>query len=130
MASSFSANLKFGGDDFRIVSSSFAFSQSVDSQGRPASGVYSGGINVTIVASENEKLLEWMVASEKKDKGSIIWNKIDAESTLKELKFEDAYCVGYSESFAADTPDSMMLNISITARKITVGNVTWEDKNW
>ena len=129
-SSSFKANLKFGGNTYPIIASSFGFSQAIDKQGRPSSGVHSGGINITIVAGADEKLLEWMVTSDKQDQGSIVWNKIDAESSLKELKFEDAYCVGFNESFAAETPDSMLLNISITARKITVGNVAWEDTDW
>jgi hypothetical protein len=128
MASSFKAVLKFGGNEYEIRTASYSFTQLTDEKGRPSSDVFNGHIEIAFVQADDEKLLEWMVDADKKDKGSVVWLKSDEGSTLKELKFEDAYCVAFHEGFSANSPDSMVTTISISARKITIGNVTSETK--
>ena len=46
----------------------------------------------------------------------------------KEVKFEDGYCVGYSESFNANSASAMTVTINISARKISVGDASLEKK--
>jgi type VI secretion system TssD-like protein len=70
----------------------------------------------------------WMIDPYAKKNGSVVFKKIDQDSTLKEVKFEDAYCVGYSESFSANSASAMTLTLNISARKITVGDATHEKK--
>ena len=126
--SSFMGFLKAEGKEFELQSCTYSFSQMTDDKGRPASQVHAGLINVSFVLGDDEKIPEWMVDSDKKSSGSIVFQKIDEGSTLKEIKFEDAYCVGFTEGFTANVPDSMSVNISISARKITIGNVVHEVK--
>jgi hypothetical protein len=47
---------------------------------------------------------------------------------MKQVKFEDGYCVGYSESFNATNSKAMNATINISARKITVGDASLEKK--
>jgi hypothetical protein len=124
--SSFSAIFKFDGKEYEVLTTNYSFHQLTDDKGRPASAVKAGDIAVSLVVGDDEKILEWAVDSDKKSSGSIIYKKIDQDSTLKELKFEDAYCHSYSEGFTANMPDSMVANIGISARKITIGNVPYE----
>ena len=126
--SSFSAVFKFDGNEYEILTCCYSFDQLTDDKGRPASAVRSGHITVSFVLNDDEKILEWMNDADKKAAGSIVFKKIDQDSTLKEVKFEDAYCVSYTESFTANVPDSMVASIAISARKMTIGNVPYEVK--
>ena len=117
-----------GGDPIEVISCSYSFGQALDDKGRPASNVHGGTINVVIASPEKDELLGWMIDPYKKSQGSIVFNKIDQESSRKELKFEEAYLVAFSESFQAESSEPMTASLSISARKITVGNSTYETK--
>jgi len=124
--SSFAAKFTVNGSDFEVISCSFSFGQATDEKGRPASAVHGGQISLMISAPEDAALLGWMIDPYKKTNGSITFNKIDQDSKMKELKFEDGYLVSYSESFHAESSHPMTASLSISARKITVGDATHE----
>jgi hypothetical protein len=48
---------------------------------------------------------------------------------LKEVKFEQGFCVGYSESFNASSSMPMTVSLNISAKKISVGDASLE-KAW
>jgi hypothetical protein len=128
--SSFKAVFKIAGKEFDVISSVYSFGQSTDEKNRPASAVRGGNISVQVVASDDDTLIEWMVDAYKKQDGSLVFNKTDQDSTLKEVKFEDGYCVGYSESFNANSASAMVVSLNIAARKITIGNASLENDGW
>ncbi len=125
--SSFSAIFEAAGSEkCEVISCSYSFDQSTDDKGRPSSKVQGGTIKVTIVSNADSKLAGWMLDPHKQDKGSITFKKIDADSTLKTITFEDAYCVSYSEYFdarGADSSTSMILSLTISADKIDANGV-------
>lgn len=110
-----------------MLSCNFSFGQATDDKGRPASNVQGGSIFVQIVTSDDTSLLGWMIDPHKKTNGSIVFKKIDEDSTLKEVKFEDAYCVGYSESFNSTSASAMTVSLNISARKIEISGVAHEN---
>lgn len=121
-----------GSGDCEVVNCTFSFNQSIDDKGRPSSKVHGGVIRVTIVADENTSLVSWMLDPYKKDSGKITYKRIDQDSTMKEVSFEDAYCVEYTENFDArggNMDTSMTLTLTISADKITVGGATLNN-NW
>lgn len=122
--SSFAATFKVNGKEYEVLNCNFSFGQATDDKGRPASAVQSGNISVTIVASDDDGLMGWMIDPYKKQDGSISFNKIDQDSTLKELQFKEGYCVSYSESFNSSSNHAMTVTLSISAREITMGNAT------
>jgi len=67
--------------------------------------------------------------------GSIVFYKDDGKSTMKELKFKNAYVVGYVESFVTynNTTDEsnlpMNVSVSFSAETITLGDVEFNN-NW
>lgn len=126
--SSFKATLKVNGKEFDVLNVAYLFNQKTDEKGRPASDVRKGNITISIVGSEDDSLLGWMIDPYKKTNGSIVFEKIDQASTLKELKFEDAYCVGFTEAFGANNNEPLTVTLNISARKVTVGSATHEDK--
>jgi hypothetical protein len=122
--SSFEATFKVNGKEYPVLTCNFSFGQATDDKGRPASAVQSGNISVSLVANEDDALLGWMIDPYKKQDGSIVFNKIDQASALKELQFKEGYCVSYSESFNANSSNAMVVTLSISAREITMGNAT------
>lgn len=123
---SFKAKMTVDGTDYNIISYAFGLSQSVDSSGRPTSEVKAGDISLMIEASEDNSLMEWAVDSYGKKDGSIVFNKIDQDQKMKQLDFTDGYITSYQESFGGDT---MMMSVSISSRKIKVGNAE-VDNGW
>jgi hypothetical protein len=123
---SFKAKMTVDGTDYNVVNCAYGLSQSVDKDGRPTSEVRTTDIMVTVESSENNSLMEWAVDSYGKKDGSIVFNKIDQDQKMKQIDFTDGYVTSYQESFGGDT---MMMSISISCRKIKVGNAE-VDNGW
>jgi len=126
--SSFSAA---GSGDCELVSCNYSFNQSIDDKGRPSSKVQGGIIKVTIVSTDSAALTSWMLDPYKRDKGKITFMRDDQESTLKEISFDEAYCVEYSEHFdarGADTNTSMTLSLTTSANKINANGAQLDNK--
>ncbi len=126
--SSFKATFKVSGKEYDVLSCSYSFGQVVDDKGKPASDVHGGSISLQIVADDDDGLVGWMIDPYKTTNGSITFMRIDQDSSLKEVKFEDGYCVGYSESFNANSSMPMTASLKISARKLTVGGASHEAK--
>ena len=124
---SFKATFKLDGNEYDVISCVYSFGQATDEKGRPASDVQGGNISVQY-SEDGTGVLGWMIDPYAKKNGSIVFNKTDQDSTLKEVKFEDGYCVGYSESFNANSASAMTATVNISARKISVGDATHEKK--
>ena len=116
---SFKAKMTVSGKDYPVVSLSYGSNQSVDQSGRPTSEVKGQNITVVVESSEDNSLMEWAVDSYGKKNGSIVFNKIDSDQKMKQLDFTDGYITSYSENFGGET---MMMTVSISCRKIKVGN--------
>lgn len=125
---SFHATLKVDGKEFEVLNCVFSFGQNTDEKNRPSSDVRKGHIAVDIIATDDETILGWMIDPYQKKNGSIIFEKIDQASTLKELKFTDGYCVSYTEHFNYNSTEPMTISIGISPRVIQVGNAKHEDK--
>ena len=106
----------------RVVDFSYSLSRDYDPTGRPSGNVRGGVIQITVESSGKPDLFAWMVDPFQKKSGVIkIEDEATAGSSLKEIKFEDAYIVEYSESFHWQGGDNMMESFTISAKKIDVG---------
>jgi len=123
---SFKAKMTVDGTDYNVMSCAYGLSQSVDASGRPTSEAKSTDITVLVESSEDNSLMEWAVDSYGKKNGSIVFNKIDQDQKMKQLDFTDGYLTSYAETFGGDT---MMMSVSISCRKIKVGNAE-VDNGW
>jgi hypothetical protein len=120
---SFKGELKIGGKSYDVMSCSYAFRRDVDFKGRPSSGNYGGTVDITIESTSDTSILETMVNSpHKMISGSITWKKTDEDAKLKEITFENAYIIAYSEAFSQFGGDSMTYNITISAQTLSIGN--------
>lgn len=118
----------------QVISLSYSFGRGTDPEkGQPTRVVRNGFISLAIRSDEKEmngKIVNWLAKQDLAKAGSITIYK-DAEQTkeLKKIEFENAYVVGYNESFtsgggAANTVESF----EITAEKIKVSGAEFAMK--
>ena len=124
----YSATFSLDGTDFSVLSCNYSFGQGINDQGQPSTDVKGGTISLQIAASDDSSIIGWMIDPTAKKNGSIKFEKSDGGGTLKEVKFEDGICVGYSESFNSSTTSPMTISLNITAKKVSVGDATLEKK--
>jgi hypothetical protein len=125
-----SAKFKMDGNEFSVLSCSYSFGQGINTQGQPSTDVVGGTISLQIAASDDTSIINWMVDPGGKKNGSIAFMDSDTnKGVLKEVKFEDGYCVGYSESFNASSSLPMTISLNISAKKVSVGDASHE-KTW
>lgn len=118
---SFKGSLAIGGKTYDVLTCSYGFRRDVDFKGRPSSGIYGGTIDLSIESTSDTSLLETMVNSPHKMlSGTITFKKTDEDAKLKEISFENAYIVAYSESVSEFGGDSMQYQITISAQTIKV----------
>ena len=112
----------------RVVDFSYSLSRDYDPTGRPSGNVRGGVIQITVESSGKPDLIAWMVDPFKIKSGVIkIEDETTAGSSLKEIKFEDAYIVQYSESFHWQGGENMMESFTVSAKKIDIGGAVLEN---
>ncbi len=117
-------------EGIKILTCDFSFRQDVDNNGYISSSVRAGLINVTITGINDAEIVQWMLGRTIGKKGKISFMGITNSGVPQESKsliFEDAILVNYSESFADESES--LISLSLSARKITISNATWET-NW
>jgi len=61
--------------------------------------------------------------------GNVKFFKRDSETAImKQLDFEEAYLVSFDESFSHSTDTPMVLTISLSAKKITIGSASHQNE--
>ena len=131
MASSFHATFSLnsgnsGSVHREVRKFSLTFGQSTDPKGCPCSDVHGGFIYVTIVSNLNSDFHEWMIHPTKRLGGTIDFMRQDQDSLLERVTFWDAYCVGLTEEFDAYSKDVLMVSMTISAKIMMVGAVTYK----
>ena len=124
---SFTADLKVSGQTYPVLSASFSLDQQIDHKGKVTSHVRGGTISVSLASTGDTSLFDLAADDDKRVDGSIVFYKDDGKSTMKELKFKQAYVVGYAESFAAYTTDPMNVSVTFSAESITLGDVEFNN---
>ena len=125
----FRSTLKLGGKEYDVLTCSYSLRRDVDSKGRPSSNIYGGRISVQVESTEDTTILETMVNQFKPFNGSIIFKKGDEESMMKELTFENAYIIEFSEGINIVGTAPMAINITMSAQTIKIGGAEYEE-NW
>ncbi|MBO4531329.1 MAG: type VI secretion system needle protein Hcp [Paludibacteraceae bacterium] len=125
----FRSTLKLGGKEYDVLTCDYSLRRDVDSKGRPSSNIYGGRITVQVESTEDTTILETMVNQFKPFSGSIIFKKGDEESMMKELTFENAYIIEFSEGINIVGVAPMAINITISAQTIKIGGAEYEE-NW
>jgi hypothetical protein len=125
-----SAKFKLDDSEFSVLSCSYSFGQGINAQGQPSTDVQGGTISLQIAASDDSSIINWMVDPKGKKNGSIAFMGTDSgDGILKEVKFEEGFCVGYSESFNSNSSLPMTISLNISAKKVSIGDASHE-KPW
>lgn len=119
--------LRVEGTSYRVRSCSYSLRQNVDENGRPASQIIGGTINLEIEASDDSTILEWMVDRIEKKSGQVEFENTMEEGTLKTIEFDDAYLVSYRESMDAISNKPMVEALVISAKKLSIQGVSFEN---
>jgi hypothetical protein len=119
----FNSKFTVDGKDFNVLSCTYHLYQETDATGRPSSVTRGGKITVTIESTDDTTLFAWMTNSYDRKNGSVKFFKRDSESAImKQVDFEEAYLVGFEETFSHNTESPMNLTITLSAKKMTIGS--------
>ena len=122
---SFRASLELGGKEFDVLSSDYAFSRDTDKKGKIASNVYGGRISISIESTADTTVIEAMLNSQfKAIEGKIVYKKSEEDAKMKEIEFKNAYVVYYKETLAVNGDVPMVINFTISAEEISIGNAS------
>lgn len=125
---SFLAKLSIDNDVLTVMSFSISFDQAIDTSGRPSQRPLGGIINLLVESTSKTDFLEWMISSSMMKTGEIVFYKRDNLSSLKTVKFFDAYCIHYSEEFSATDSSPLQTRLTISSKKIQVKDTTFENE--
>jgi hypothetical protein len=121
----FKAKFTVDGKEFNVLSCSYHLFQETDVTGRPSSVTRGGKITVTLESTDDTTLFDWMTNSWDRKAGSVKFFKRDSESAImKQVDFEESYLVGFEETFSHNTEMPMILTITLTAKKMTIGSAS------
>ena len=126
---SFLSQLTIGDDTMNVLRCSFTFEQGSDTTGRPSQKPKGGQLTVLIESTNKTDFLEWMISPNMIKDGEVIFYKRDNMSSLKTIKFKDAYCLFYQEDFDAVSNEPLKTRIVISAKEIKVKDTTFTN-NW
>jgi hypothetical protein len=125
----FKSKFTVDGKEFNVLSCSYHLYQETDVTGRPSSVTRGGKITVTVESTDDTSLFAWMTNSYDRKGGSVKFFKRDSESAImKQVDFEEAYLVGFEETFTHNTEMPMVLTVTLTAKKMTVGSASHENE--
>ena len=99
---SFQATLTVEGKSFNVLQCAHQLVQK-SNNGKPASGVRGGIIYVIIEGTDEDLLGDWATGPTTKKNGDITFDRIDQQSTLSKLEFEEAYATLYFEFMASNS---------------------------
>jgi hypothetical protein len=125
----FKAELALEGNSYFLNSVSFQIDQAIDKFGRPSSIAKGGKIDIELFTVEDDVIIDWMVHPVKTLNGSINLYEADNETKLKEIQFENGYCIEYTEIFEQSTSENLVIKFTISAEKISIGNIDL-DNQW
>lgn len=122
---SFLAKLEMGSKEYNILTVEYDLQQPMDQNHRPNGATKGGLIQIMIeTGTSDAELLEWAFKNELKKDGKIVFYRRDANSQMKTIKFKDAFCVYFKEIFTADGKNPMVTRMTISARELTVSNMS------
>ena len=126
---SFLSQLTIDDDTMNVLKCSFTFEQGADFTGRPSQKPRGGQVTIELESTNKTDFLEWMISSKMTKNGEIVFYKRDNMSSLKTLKFKEAYCLSYHEDFDAIGDEPLKTRIVISAKELKVKDTTFSN-NW
>lgn len=127
---SFKATLNIEDQELNVLKCKYEISQATDHKGKPSARPRGGVISVLVESDAQTFLFDWATSETQIKSGSITFVKRDTMGKMKRLEFSDAYCVEFSEEFAARGGDPMQIELLLTAREISFGGSSRHKNSW
>ena len=126
---SFLSKLEIDGETMNVLDFHCKVEQNVDKSGKPSADPSIGDIVIVVESTKSTLLFDWMISNIQTKNGKLTFFRRDAISKMRELEFNDAYCISYNESFNANTNLSMQIEFSISCKEIIM-NGSKLSRNW
>ncbi len=126
---SFLAKLEIDGESMNVLEFQCNIGQDMDKIGKPSGDSHGGEVRIIVESTKTTTLWNWAVSSNQIKNGKLTFFRRDATSKMRELEFNEAYCVAYEEKFLSDSNIPMQIEISITAKELIM-NGSKLTRNW
>lgn len=126
---SFLSKLEIDGETMNVLDFQCRVEQSVDKSGKPSADPSIGNIFIVVESTKSTLLFDWMISNTQTKNGKLTFFRRDAVSKMRELEFNEAYCISYQESFNASTNLSMQIEFTISCKEIIM-NGSKLSRNW
>lgn len=126
---SFLAKLEIDGEEYNVLDFNISLFQNTDQSGKPSSEPQGGTFTITVESTSSVNFFKWMIANSETKDGKVTFYRRDAMSKLREMKFDKGYCIGYSEAFHASTSVPMHIQLTVSAKKISMNDADFQ-RNW
>ncbi|MBE9462725.1 type VI secretion system tube protein TssD [Dyadobacter subterraneus] len=96
------AHVTIDGKEFSAQKISYGCNRNADERGSPTDAPKARLIRMTVGPKQNDDfalLYDWAFKNDRKLSGHIEFKYQDDSQLLRKIEFEDAYCVGFRESF-------------------------------
>ncbi|WP_310557557.1 type VI secretion system tube protein TssD [Flavobacterium sp.] len=126
---SFLAKFEIDGEAMNVLEFHCTIGQETDKTGKPSADPHGGSVRLLLESTKSTMLFDWMVSSSQTKNGKVTFYKRDALSKMRELEFNEGYCVRYDEYFTSDSNNPMKIEIVISAKEIIM-NGSKLTRNW
>jgi Hemolysin coregulated protein Hcp (TssD) len=126
---SFLAKLEIDGETMNVLEFQCNITQETDKSGKPSSDVNGGVVRIIVESSKTTTLWDWGVSHALTKNGKLTFFRRDATSKMRELEFNEAYCISYEEKFLSDSNSPMQIEFSISAKEIIMNGSKYT-RNW
>lgn len=98
------AHLTIDGKEFIVKKMTYGCNRNADERGSPTDSPKARLIRLTVSPTQNDDfalLYDWAFKNDRQLSGQVEFKYDDDSQLLRKMEFEDAYCVGFRESFRA-----------------------------
>ena len=124
---SFLAKLHMDDQEFNILDSEYTFIQNTDAHGKPSAKTKGGKVSMSIESSGSLDFFDWMISPSTMKSGKIIFYRRESEAKMKELVFNDAFCIYFKERFISTGDNPMVIDLEISAKELKMGDSIYQN---
>ncbi len=124
---SFLAKLFIDDQEFNLLDCEYSFIQNTDLNGKPSAKPKGGKLNLSIESSGSHDFFDWMITPTAIKSGKVVFYRRESEAKMKELVFNDAYCIYFKEVFNSTGEDPMTISLELSAKELRMGQTNYEN---
>lgn len=126
----FKATIHVDGTPYTIVDYSLSGGQKTGVSKKPAGRPMVEHIALSVEATSNVQLWHWFVSPESQYSGKIVFYQDTLlSSPMRTVKFKNAFCVDYDESYKNAGNVPMLIDFVIMAEEIDINGIPYK-KHW